>query len=113
VARILAGDVQDGFTIKEVYRNNWQGLGREATINAVELLLELGWLRTVQEETGGRKKTIYRIHPLAFQTCPKGAETIGSVGSTKKTPLDTSDTSGTQGVRLEIEPTADREKGFF
>ncbi len=111
VARVQAGDVQDGFTIKEVYRNNWQGLGRESTINAVELLLELGWLRTFQEETGGRKKTIYRMHPLAFQTHPKGVETVGTVESTKTTPLDTSGTYGTQGVLVEIEPPA-RVRGY-
>lgn len=62
--RITAGDLEDGFTLRSVYRNGWSGLAsREEAASAVEMLEALDWLRAVEEDTGGRPRTVYRINP--------------------------------------------------
>jgi putative DNA primase/helicase len=61
--RIMDGEVPDGFTLRSVYRNAWAGLDKESTELAVELLIELSWLREIETPTTGRPKVSYRIHP--------------------------------------------------
>jgi putative DNA primase/helicase len=61
--RIMNGEVPDGFTLRSVYRNAWTGLDKESTGLAVELLIELSWLREIETPTTGRPKVSYRIHP--------------------------------------------------
>ncbi|CAG9194533.1 conserved hypothetical protein [Paraburkholderia tropica] len=64
--RIKAGDLTDGFTARDVYRNQWSGLeNREAATKAIGVLIEYGYLLPEAAETGGRAKTTYRIHPGA------------------------------------------------
>lgn len=65
---IRRGALKDGFTVRNVYRNNWSLLGtaKEAA-EAVEVLVDLGWLRAVQEQrvnaTDGRPTVRYCINP--------------------------------------------------
>jgi len=60
--------LHDGFTVREVYRHNWSLLCsvKEAT-EAVEVLVDLGWLRPVQDKrvsfTDGRATVRYFINP--------------------------------------------------
>jgi hypothetical protein len=63
--RILAGDVRDGFSLRDVYNRGWSRLStsQEATM-AANMLEDLGWLRTVEEHTKGRNKKSYLINPL-------------------------------------------------
>lgn len=64
--RIKAGAVDDGFTARDVYRNQWSGLeNREVATKAIAVLVDHGYLITETPETGGRSKSIYRIHPEA------------------------------------------------
>ncbi|WP_321866745.1 YfjI family protein [Paraburkholderia tropica] len=64
--RIKAGDLTDGFTARDVYRNQWSGLeNREAATKAIGVLIEYGYLVPEAAETGGRAKSVYRIHPGA------------------------------------------------
>ncbi len=59
-----AGEVSDGFTLRDVYRNCWSGLATPAEAGpAVELLEGLDWLRIEEEHTGGRPKVLHRINP--------------------------------------------------
>ena len=54
----------DGFTLRKVYRRLWSGLSdRESVEPAVDLLVNLGWLKECEEQTGGRTRTFYRINP--------------------------------------------------
>ena len=64
--RILAGDVTDGFTLRNVYHNHWTLLGdnRQAQM-AVDELIELGWLRAEPQQTGGRPTVVHRTNPAA------------------------------------------------
>jgi len=65
---IRRGALKDGFTVREVYRHNWSMLSntKEAT-EAVEVLVDLGWLRAVRDEkvsnTDGRPTLRYYINP--------------------------------------------------
>jgi Protein of unknown function (DUF3987) len=82
--RIRRGDLHDGFTLRDIYRKHWAGLSeKQAVEQAVDLLLDLGWLKEVVEETGGKPKTRYRINPaLLTQTAAdpgaKGANSPAS-----------------------------------
>jgi putative DNA primase/helicase len=90
--RIGQGELKDGFTLRDLYRKHWAGLSeREAVRQAVELLLELGWLLEGVEDTGGKPKTHYRINPkLLTKTAPEG-----SANSAKSLPDPPIGTSGT------------------
>jgi hypothetical protein len=62
--RISKGDLKDRFTLRDVYRKHWAGLSeKQAVEQAVDLLLDLGWLKETVEDTGGKPKTHYRINP--------------------------------------------------
>jgi len=65
---INRGALNDGFTIRDVYRKNWSllSVSKEAT-EAVEVLVDLGWLRVEQDKsvngTDGRPTVRYHINP--------------------------------------------------
>jgi hypothetical protein len=65
---IERGALKDGFTVRNVYRNNWSLLSsvKEAA-EAVEVLVDLGWLRVAQDKqvngTDGRPTVRYFINP--------------------------------------------------
>ena len=65
---VQRGALKDGFTVRAVYRHNWSLLSnvKEAT-EAVEVLVDLGWLRPVQDKrvsfTDGRPTVRYYINP--------------------------------------------------
>jgi putative DNA primase/helicase len=62
--RITKGELKDGFTLRDLYRKHWAGLSeKQAVEQAVDLLLDLGWLKEEVEETGGKPKMHYRINP--------------------------------------------------
>jgi hypothetical protein len=64
VKRIRQGDLIDGFTSRDLRRNDWSSLTNiEANKAALELLCDLDWLRDSQISTGGRPKTVYAINP--------------------------------------------------
>lgn len=71
-ARLLAAKINDGsieteFSPRDVYRHCWSGLGtRDATMAAIRVLEDYDWLRTRQEETLGRAKTICTINPACL-----------------------------------------------
>lgn len=66
--RIKAGLLSDGFTIRDVYRKGWSQLssGKEAS-EAVDILVEAGWLRGVRDPIGsaldGKPTVRYYINP--------------------------------------------------
>jgi putative DNA primase/helicase len=65
--RIIRGDVEDGFTLRDVYSNHWSLLGTrdEARMAAAELV-ELDWLRPETQPTGGRPRHVHWINPAAY-----------------------------------------------
>lgn len=64
LAKIQQGDLEDGFTIRQVYTHHWTGLSNKQTAEeAVGILTELGWIRPEKQAGGGRPTTVYRIYP--------------------------------------------------
>lgn len=62
--RIKEGVLPSGFTLRDVYRAGWSGLSeRDEAQAAVDLLIDLNWLRPLELKTGGRPQTVYRINP--------------------------------------------------
>jgi 5S rRNA maturation endonuclease (ribonuclease M5) len=65
--KILAGQVTDGFVVRDVYKKSWHMLtSKPQVLIAVEYLEELDWLHPETIETGGRPKISYRINPRVF-----------------------------------------------
>jgi Protein of unknown function (DUF3987) len=60
--------LRDGFTIRDVVRKNWTGLKTTQEVNnAVEILLEYGWLFRIEQDpftTVGRPTERFLINPL-------------------------------------------------
>lgn len=62
------GDLKDGFTVRDVYRRSWSLLAttKEAA-EAIEVLVDLGWLRAVRDErvnpTDGRPTVRHYLNP--------------------------------------------------
>ena len=95
VARALAkkieeGRVEDGFAVRDVYRQGWSLLATQADAKAAtDMLVDLNWLREETQKTTGRGKTLYRIHPKILNnsadielTKPTKAPSVSS-GSTQ------------------------------
>lgn len=66
--KISQGKLEDGFTVRDVYRPGWSMLTTpKETAEAVEMLVDLGWLRAVRSEwvnsTDGRPTVRYFINP--------------------------------------------------
>lgn len=57
--------VQNGFTARDVYRNEWYLLNREQTEAAIDELIDAGWIRPIIEEKNdvGRPTERYEINP--------------------------------------------------
>ncbi len=63
-AKIKAGDIQDGQTVREIYRCQWSGLTNAEPVYAgLGILIEYGWVRMEHTETGGRPSDVLHIHP--------------------------------------------------
>ena len=62
--KIKSGAVKDGDSIRDIYRKGWSGLSKTAEVfAAVEVLERFGWVRTEQEDTGGRPTDSLSLHP--------------------------------------------------
>ncbi|MCG3194892.1 MAG: hypothetical protein DIJKHBIC_04160 [Thermoanaerobaculia bacterium] len=64
--RIKRGDIFDGMSPREIYRNEWEGLASRGVVMAgLQRLEALGWVRlTSSDENGGRPKSVIRLHPI-------------------------------------------------
>jgi hypothetical protein len=65
--RIAQGALPSPFSLRDVYRPNWSGLTtRETAQEAVDVLIDLNWLRADEIRTsvrGGRPTARYHINP--------------------------------------------------
>ena len=65
---ILKRDLHDKFTARDVYRRQWSLLNRpEDVANAIAILADYGWVRSIVEPTDGRSKTTYEINPKGLK----------------------------------------------
>ena len=68
-AKIKAGKVDDGFTVRDIYhRKGWHLLDtKEFVTGACQELIDAGWLRQEQVDIPGRQpKVVYYINPKIF-----------------------------------------------
>jgi len=65
VKKIKEGKIKHGMKVRDIYQNQWAGLDKSATTEALNVLEEYGWLRVEEErqESGGRPSSIVQIHP--------------------------------------------------
>jgi hypothetical protein len=64
--KVVSGRLPDGFTEKDVYKNEWSGLGKGPRLTeALKALCDYDWLYSETLATGGRSKTIYHVNPKA------------------------------------------------
>jgi len=64
--KIVTGEVADGFTDRDIYRNHWSLLSDKHQVQlAVAELVDLDWLRVETQTTQGRPKMVHRINPAA------------------------------------------------
>ena len=65
--KLLKGDIEDGFSVRTLYRKNYKGLGRNSELikEACEELEELNWLRSTYTPASKQQSaiTIYHINP--------------------------------------------------
>jgi hypothetical protein len=63
-AKLEAGAVADGQSVRDIYRNHWSGLGTPERVQAaLSVLVAANWLRVVTVQTDGRPSEIVRLHP--------------------------------------------------
>ena len=68
LAHIRKGDLSEGFTPRDVYRQQWSGLtDRNHAQAGLNLLCDLDWIAAVETPTGGRPTTRYAINPRALK----------------------------------------------
>jgi hypothetical protein len=62
--KIKAGKITHGMTVREIYRKQWAGIDRTATIEALEVLEECHWLRVEEiQPDSGRPSPAIQLHP--------------------------------------------------
>ena len=63
-AKIQAGAIFDGQSVRELYRAQWAGLRTpERVLAGLTELTDLGWVRVEYALTGGRSSQVVRLHP--------------------------------------------------
>jgi len=62
--KIRAGAVQDGQSVRDIYRHHWSGLTTPAQVDtALEVLVTAQWVRVETQSGGGRPTEVLRLHP--------------------------------------------------
>jgi len=62
--RIKSGKVEDGTTLRDIYRNQWSFLNSPVLVRAaLEILGECGWIKTQIVKTDGRSTEIVELNP--------------------------------------------------
>ena len=70
--KIVAGELGEHFTLRDVYHKGWSGLsGRDDVLQAADVLIDFDWLRTVEQQTDGRPRTIHIINPKIREHAPR------------------------------------------
>lgn len=65
--RLRRGDLSHPFTTRDVYGNHWSGLDRESVERALEYLESLNRARPEEQESGGRPRVVWHVHPAVLE----------------------------------------------
>ena len=67
LSRIRKGEIEDGFTARDLKRKNWAGMDAQNVEAALALLVDHGYLLAcLRSDTGGRSRTEYLINPACL-----------------------------------------------
>jgi Protein of unknown function (DUF3987) len=67
LCRIKRGDITNGFTARSIYRHQWAELtNAEQVQDGLDMLEAYNWIKSARQETDGRARTVYHIHPKAL-----------------------------------------------
>ena len=70
--KIIAGELGEQFTLRDVYHKGWSGLSdRDAVQQATDVLIDFDWLRRVTEQTDGRARTKHIVNPKFRDVVPQ------------------------------------------
>jgi hypothetical protein len=62
--KIKTGKITHGMTVREIYRKQWAGIDKTATIEALDVLEECHWLRVEEiQPDSGRPSPAIQLHP--------------------------------------------------
>jgi putative DNA primase/helicase len=68
IVRLRKGELETGFTTRDVYRRHWAGLSdREAVSAGLNLLVELDWLKVTTQQTSGRPRAVHTVNPRGLK----------------------------------------------
>ncbi len=71
LGHLKRGDLGSAFALRDVYNRGWSALGtRDEAAAAVGVLEDYGWLSSITEDTAGRPRTTYRVHPAVLEATP-------------------------------------------
>ncbi len=64
LGHLKRGDLGATFALRDIYNKGWTGLGtRDEAAAAVGVLADYDWLTSITEDTAGRPRTTYHVHP--------------------------------------------------
>jgi hypothetical protein len=64
--RIRKGDLEEGFTLREIHQKGWANLANhEAVAAGLRLLVDYDWLAIREVRTTGRPRSTFLINPAA------------------------------------------------
>lgn len=62
--KIKQGKLNDGFTMRDIYRQQWRNLSSNESVNpAIDWLESEGWIKPYRQNDIGRPTTKYLINP--------------------------------------------------
>ncbi len=75
LSRIRRGDLPAEFTARDVLRHEWSNLSDPDQVKGgLDMLDDLGWVRSRRQDTGGRPKMLFTPHPRAAQRSDAGGD---------------------------------------
>jgi hypothetical protein len=83
---ILAGDLKDGFTVRDVTRKGWAGLTDIGDVHyTLETFCEMNWIRPIPRPAGqdGRPTNKYEINPALKSVLTKETQELGTFRENK------------------------------
>jgi len=65
--RLRRGDLNHPFTARDVYVNHWHALDRKSVEGALDYLEALNRVRPEGQESGGRPRVVWHVHPAVLE----------------------------------------------
>ncbi len=67
--KLRRGELRQRFAARDVYRQGWAHLSdREQVLDALQLLVDLEWLASYEQDTPGRRATVYEVNPRGIES---------------------------------------------